>query len=579
MTEQKKILDALRREPEQANQETREAVASATVLTSTPEGQLAAENETIRQQAETIAQLQQQLKKAQQDIGLLECEREEISAVLDSMKKSVGWKVVKKIRRTLIYLLPLETIRRRLYDQLLSGLKSSSPSSYSHSGMVSALQEPGMALPVPGDEFYRARLLVLSAQDVLQAGGMGTTKVGVTNLSTYKWLAAGRESDGQGSVKLSYHWHDDSGNIVQWEGERTHLPSDLEPQNSANADMRIFAPFAPGTYTLEITLVLEGIAWFNQKGSAPVRLPVRVEPSAIQPSHLPSCSIVVPVFNRAAFTKSCLLGIERSISLDRIRHEVIVVDNGSTDETSELLRSWSGSRSNARVISLGRNLGFAKACNEGARMARGHYLALLNNDTLPTPGWLESMVQLAEGKPGVGIVGSKLLYPDGKIQHIGMAFGENRIPRHIYRGFPSNIRPAKESRECQAVTGACLLVKKEIYDVVGGMDEMYRNSYEDTDLCLKVRARGYRVLVCADSVVYHFEGMSEGRFAHDFRNAALFKARWADKVEIDLGRTHDSDRLREESTEFEALDGYVPSQDRMIGTLWRRVYSCDMPEL
>jgi GT2 family glycosyltransferase len=445
--------------------------------------------------------------------------------------------------------------------------------------MVSALEKPGMALSVPGDDFYRARLLVLSAQDVLQAGEMGTIMVGVTNLSAYKWLAAGRESDGQGSVELSYHWYDDSGNIVQWEGERTHLPSDLEPQNSANADMRIFAPFAPGTYTLEITLVLEGIAWFNQKGSAPVQLLVRVEPSATQPPQLPSCSIVVPVFNRAAFTKSCLLGIERSISLDRIQHEVIVVDNGSTDETSELLRSWSGSRSNARVISLGRNLGFAKACNEGARMARGHYLAMLNNDTLPTPGWLESMVQLAEGKPGVGIVGSKLLYPDGKIQHIGMAFGENRIPRHIFRGFPSNIRPAKESRECQAVTGACLLVKKEIYDVVGGMDEMYRNSYEDTDLCLKVRARGYRVLVCADSVVYHFEGMSEGRFAHDFRNAALFKARWADKVEIDLGRTHDSDRLREESTEFEALDGYDPSQDRMIGTLWRRVFSCDMPEL
>jgi GT2 family glycosyltransferase len=571
-----KKLDALRQEPEQVTsaRESSEPVAAAVPTLGAP---LAAEREIIREQAEKIAQLQRELGEARRHIRLLESENAEISATLQSVKESVGWKLVRKYRRTKNSLLPPGTFRRRLYDRMLTRVRTSPPS-ISQTGTQPTIQERGAALPAPGDDFYRSRLKVLSAPDALEAGEAATAKVEMANLSPYRWLAVGRESDHQGSVRLSYHWCDDSGNVVQWEGERAPLPCDLEPQNSANAEMRIFAPFAPGNYTLEITLVQEGIAWFDQKGSAPVRMPVRVEPLANRVPQLPSCSIVVPVFNQAALTKSCLLGIERSICADRIQYEVIVADNGSTEGTPNLLKSWSGSRSNARVVPLGRNLGFAAACNAGARMARGHYLLFLNNDTLPTPGWLENMLRLAESEPRVGIVGSKLLYPDGKIQHVGVAFEGTKTPRHIYRGFPSKIRPAGESREYQAVTGACLLVKKEIYNLVGGMDEIYRNSYEDMDLCLKARAQGYRVLVCADSVLYHLEGMSEGRRAHDYRNAALFKDRWADRIEADLDRWHELDQLREELTEVEAGE-YRLSPDRLIGTLWRQVYSCDVPEL
>lgn len=586
MTEQKKKLDELRQELEQANQGTQETGASVEALDATPEGQLAAKNEIIRQQAEKIAQLQQALDEARnrdqesrRNIDLLEREKEEVSAGLERMQESVGWKLVKKYQRTKNLLLPLGTIRRRLYDQLLTRLKNAPPPSNSRGGTRSTIQEHGAALPVPGDDFYRARLVIFSAPNVLEAGKMGTAKVGVTNLSSCKWLAAGRESDRRGSVRLSYHWYDDSGNIVQWEGERTHLPDDLEPQESANAEMRIFAPFDAGTYTLEITLVQEGMAWFDQKGSAPFRLSVRVEPSAIHLPQLHSCSIVVPVFNRAALTKSCLLAIERSICADQLQHEVIVVDNGSTDETSDLLRSWSASRSNARVVSLGRNRGFARACNEGARRARGHYLVFLNNDTLPTPGWLERMLCLAKGEPRAGIVGSKLLYPDGRIQHLGIVFGKHKNPSHIYRGFSSNIRPAEISREYQAVTGACLMVRRDLYERVGGMDERYENSCEDVDLCLKIRELGYRVWVCADSVVYHFESMTEGRLARDFRNTALLKARWEHKIEFDMDRWHALDHLGRELSDFEPHGRYDPGGDRFLGALWRRVYSCDIPDL
>lgn len=295
-------------------------------------------------------------------------------------------------------------------------------------------------------------------------------------------------------------------------------------------------------------------------------------------AQLPYCSIIIPVRNRSMFTKACLLAIEKSVPADKLPHEVIVVDDGSTDDTPALLTSWCLSRVNARVLRLSQNSGFARACNEGARLARGRYIVLLNNDTLPTPGWLEKMLELAAGDPQVGIVGSKLLFPDGRIQHIGVAFDEGKNPGHIYRGFPADIRPAKVSREYQAVTGACLLVDRDLFWSVGGLDETYENSYEDVDLCLKLRARGCRILVCADSTLYHFESMSEKRHVHDFRNRALLKTRWGNNILSDMKGWYTQDGLREESTQFEAHRPYPAEQESCLEDLWRKVYRGPFPE-
>jgi GT2 family glycosyltransferase len=204
-------------------------------------------------------------------------------------------------------------------------------------------------------------------------------------------------------------------------------------------------------------------------------------------------------------------------------------------------------------------------------------MVFVNNNTLPTPGWLEKMLALAGKEPRVGIVGSKLLFPDGRIQHMGVVFDECKNPKHIYRGFPADIPPAGISREYQAVTGACLLVVRDLYRSVGGMDESYKNSFEDIDLCLKVRGRGYRVFVCADSVLYHFESLTEGRHTADFRNAALFKARCGNGIECDANRWYTLDNLRDEVTEFEAPEGYDPMQEPLLEDLWKRVYSCAFP--
>jgi GT2 family glycosyltransferase len=298
----------------------------------------------------------------------------------------------------------------------------------------------------------------------------------------------------------------------------------------------------------------------------------------LRESEPPSCSIIIPVRNRAVFTKACLLAIEKSVCAERIRYEVIVVDNGSTDDTPVLLTAWVRSRTNARILRMQQNCGFAHACNQGARMARGRYIVLLNNDTLPTPGWLEKMVELAQGDGQIGIVGSRLLFPDGRIQHIGVAFDEAKNPGHIYRGFPCNIPPANFSREYQAVTAACLLIERELYWAVGGLDEDYHNSYEDIDLCLKVRARGARVLVCADATVYHFESISDDRRSHDFRNRALLKNRWSNQIRPDLKGWYARDGISEEATQFESHGGYDPGQEKWLKDLWRRVYVEPFPE-
>jgi GT2 family glycosyltransferase len=229
-------------------------------------------------------------------------------------------------------------------------------------------------------------------------------------------------------------------------------------------------------------------------------------------------------------------------------------------------------------VLLGENYGFARACNEGSRFARGEYVVLLNNDTLPTPGWLEKLLECAKNEPNAGVIGSKLLFPDGRLQHIGVAFDEFRNPRHIYRGLTAGIAPAQRNREYQAVTGACMLVPRNIYSNVGGMDERYMNSCEDVDFCMKVRQAGYRVLFCADSVVYHFESLSQGRHDNDLRNLALFKARWGSVIHNDADAWCEHDGIRDELTQFEPHHGYDSNQGKKIDEVWKKIFGVNFPK-
>jgi GT2 family glycosyltransferase/2-polyprenyl-3-methyl-5-hydroxy-6-metoxy-1,4-benzoquinol methylase/tetratricopeptide (TPR) repeat protein len=241
------------------------------------------------------------------------------------------------------------------------------------------------------------------------------------------------------------------------------------------------------------------------------------------------CSIIIPVWNKVELTKQCLIQVAE-VTRD-VHYEVIIVDNASTDETSAFLASLSG---DVQVITNEQNLGFSKACNQGAKVARARYLVFLNNDTIPQEGWLQALVEEAQAYPDVAVVGSKLLYPDGTVQHAGVAFARaNSLPYHIYRGAPANATVVNQRRELQVVTAACMLVRREAFEAVGGFDEGYRNGFEDVDLCLKVRERGGRVVYQPKSVLYHLESQTPGRKAHDAENARRLLDRWGDRWLVD----------------------------------------------
>jgi len=241
-------------------------------------------------------------------------------------------------------------------------------------------------------------------------------------------------------------------------------------------------------------------------------------------------SIVIPTFNNLELTRRCLETIRQTAGA--INYEIIVVDNASTDATPDYLRQEQ-TAGRLQTILNEENLGFGKACNQGARVATGKYLVFLNNDTVPQPNWLEEMVTLAESDENIGIVGSKLLFPDGTIQHAGVVISANKLPYHIYRNCPGDLAAANKQKDYQIVTAACMLIIRELFFEVSGFEERYINGCEDIDLCLKVGQRNKRVVYNPKSVLIHFEGQSEGRQDKMDFNRRLLLQTWKDKIKQD----------------------------------------------
>src|SRR4051812_18100013 len=212
-------------------------------------------------------------------------------------------------------------------------------------------------------------------------------------------------------------------------------------------------------------------------------------------------SIVIPTFGNLDLTVGCLDAIRRTTT--EAQREVIVVDNGSTDGT----RAWLARQPDVRAILNEGNRGFAKACNQGADAARGEAVLFLNNDTIPHDGWLDALVApLAD--PEVGVVGAKLLYADGTIQHAGVVVGErdgDPYPFHVYICQPADAPHVSHPRELQMVPGACLRARREL----ARFDEAYVNGHEDLHLCLEAREAGFKVVYEPRCVVTHLESRTK----------------------------------------------------------------------
>ncbi|MEW6749561.1 MAG: glycosyltransferase [Candidatus Latescibacterota bacterium] len=250
---------------------------------------------------------------------------------------------------------------------------------------------------------------------------------------------------------------------------------------------------------------------------------------AVRQGVRPRASIVIPVCNQAEYTEQCLLALAGSAG-GGPEHEVLVVDNASDDWTPYLLQVFSG---DLKVLRNEENVGFARACNQAAREARGEYLVFLNNDTVPQPGWLEALVRTADADARIGVVGARLLYPGTRrVQHAGLAL-RGGIPEHVGRGADALDPTVTAPRDLDMVTGACMLVRRSLFAELEGFDTGYQNGVEDVDLCLRARDRGWRVTYCPDCVVEHHEGKSQGRYDHVQENLQRFAARWQGRFGAD----------------------------------------------
>jgi GT2 family glycosyltransferase len=269
-------------------------------------------------------------------------------------------------------------------------------------------------------------------------------------------------------------------------------------------------------------------------------------------------SIVIPVLNRLEFTRQCLDRIRRNTSTG-IPLEVLVVDNGSSDGTLDYFRAGAPEGLSLVYHRSDTNLGFARANNLGARLARHGYLLFLNNDTLVQPGWLDEMIAVAESDGTVGVVGIKQLFPyTNRIHHTGIIFTASKGPQHIYPFADASLPHVNRQREYQAVNGACLLISKQLFEACGGFDEAYVNGFEDLDLCMAVRKRGRKVVCCTRAFIYHYGQISEGRTADDPHNERYFWSKWREDVRLDEG-----DYFRSDSAHSHAARTTHPSANRL----------------
>ncbi len=216
-------------------------------------------------------------------------------------------------------------------------------------------------------------------------------------------------------------------------------------------------------------------------------------------------SIIIPAWNHWKYTYRCLQSILANTG--DTTYEVIIVDNGSSDQTGEMLAKVE----NVRVIRNESNAGYVVACNQGAEAARGVYLVFLNNDTEPLAGWLKELIDIADSDETVGAVGAKLIYPDGLLQEAGgMIFADG----HGWN-FGNGDDPYDEIYnvicEVDYCSGACLLVKKNLFAKLGGFDIRFSPAYyEDADMCFSLRRTGNKVVYNPKAEVVHHESVTSG---------------------------------------------------------------------
>jgi O-antigen biosynthesis protein len=297
------------------------------------------------------------------------------------------------------------------------------------------------------------------------------------------------------------------------------------------------------------------------------------EPFSVPTSATPRVSIVIPVFNKIDYTIACLRSLAEHAG--NIEFEVLVIDDASSDDTAEKLAHVDG----IRALHNAQNLGFIGSCNAGAAEAKGEFVLFLNNDTVVTAGWLDALLRCFDQEPQAGLVGAKLVYPDGRLQEAGGIvfrdgsgwnygrFDDPADPRYGFR------------READYCSGAAIMLRTNLFRQLGAFDTRYTPAYyEDTDLAFAVRAAGFKVFYEPHSVVIHFEGITSGTDTgsgikrYQVVNREKFVEKWTSALALQPAPI-DNAKLAENAANYRVrghiliIDSYTPTPDQDSGSL------------
>ena len=244
----------------------------------------------------------------------------------------------------------------------------------------------------------------------------------------------------------------------------------------------------------------------------------------------PLVTIIIPAHNCVNLTMTCLDSIRTHTECS---YEIVLIDDAGDEVAAKACAALEAP--DLRVLRNETRLTFSANNNQAARLSRARYLCLLNNDTRVTPGWLTAMTTVAGRESGLGVLGNKHLFPHSDmLHHCGIGFDDKGFPVHLHPNAHPRMFAVNVQRELQCVTFACVLIPRAVYEELDGLDESYRNGFEDCDFCLRAGRAGYRVVYTPASTIYHHGQATPGRTDFDDYNWKLFDHRWGGKLAKDL---------------------------------------------
>lgn len=285
----------------------------------------------------------------------------------------------------------------------------------------------------------------------------------------------------------------------------------------------------------------------------------------------PLVSIIIPVYNQFEYTYNCLKSI--MLNSGDVKYEILIANDCSTDCTKDIEKV----AKNVRLITTEKNVRFLLNCNNAAKYARGRYILFLNNDTQVQENWLQPLVDLIERDDSIGMVGSKLVYPDGKLQEAGGILWKDASAWNYGNRQDADAPEFNYVKEVDYISGAAIMIKKSLWDEIGGFDEHFAPAYcEDSDLAFEVRKHGYKVMYQPKSVVVHFEGVSNGTDvssglkSYQVENGKKFFEKWKDTLEkehfengTNVFQARDRSALK---PKLLMINSYVPMYDKDAGS-------------